>query len=194
MTRFALGQIAITIGAALVVAGCSAGSARPAKVARIPLEQASGSLLASPCEAGEMTIFSGYVQDDFGFDYQVCVIPSEEDDASTITIRWQGEGGGSSVSCIAKECGGVIDLVHYVRPRTTLLTLSWTENGTVQRMDESFDATDLNAEPTHIISHTMFAEGSDPADIPVGYRVESCQAPIALLELGRYLPMRDWGD
>ncbi|WP_114521847.1 hypothetical protein [Altererythrobacter sp. ZODW24] len=194
MKHSILALVAITLGSALLLAGCSTGSAQATKLAATPAEKSSHAPSNLPCGAGELTIFSGQVEDDFGFDYQICVIPSAQADTSTITIRWQGEGGGSSVSCIAKKCDGVINLVHYVRPRMTLLTLRWAHGGKVQRMDESFDATDRNAEPAHLISHTMFAEGIDAAKIPIGYRVKSKQAPLALLELGRYLPVRSWGD
>lgn len=143
----------------------------------------------SLCEAGEKVMFSGNVQDDFGLGLSVCVMPGKGDAPATITIRSEGEGGGTVVQCLATECGGVIDMTQYTRPRFTVLTLEWMDNGHWNKLTESYDAEStpdnqgVSVVSFQWASEDMLEAGTEPLDDPV----QAFTKPLSMLELTSYL-------
>lgn len=178
--------------AAMNAAGCA--SATEAALSQ-PAPASAEAAVPSLCEDGETTVFSGDVEDDFGLGLSVCVVQGSSEGQTRITVRTSGEGGGSTTSCMADACDGVIGLQHYRRPRMTILKLEWMDNGSFNRLTETFDAEVPEAPPIdevtyHWASARMLAEGTAPLADPVTTRTEA----LSLLKLASYLPARDWPE
>ena len=194
-----LGIGAAVTAALMLTTACTTGATtRPASVGAPPLaesEPAPASDVASLCQAGEKTVFSGNVQDDFGLGISVCVDANGSDGATTISIRSEGEGGGTVVSCKAGQCEGVIGMQHYTRYRVTMLTLEWMDRGQFNRIVESFNAEDPKAEPAVSVtsewaSVEMIADGTPALEYPVVVFTE----PLSLMDIADILPAADWPE
>ncbi len=136
------------------------------------------------CPGGEELIFAGEVEDDFGLGIAVCMTSQGEPTAQRITIRYSGEGGGRTVTCLLAQCDSIIEFSKYVRPRFTILTLLWRDENGEQKLVESYDAQNEGKEPVHIVQHywAPASRESSIGDVP-GYHVEISTPPLSLLAL-----------
>ncbi|WP_284126118.1 hypothetical protein [Parerythrobacter aestuarii] len=161
----------------------------PAKAPPAMFLTAADPAPSSLCQAGEQLLFSGNVLDDFGLGLSVCASPGERDAPATIAIRSEGEGGGTVVQCLATECGGFIEMTQYTRPRFTVLTLEWMDNGNWNKLTESYDAEQTaDGEGVSVVrfqwaSEDMLEAGTEPLDDPV----EAFTEPLSMLALTQYL-------
>ena len=127
------------------------------------------------CDQSETAVFFGHVEDDLGLDVAVCL--SGDDEAKSVTVRWSGEGGGDSVSCLAAQCKGAIEYSRYTSPHQTILQLAWTKDGHVQRLYQTLERSDLSGEAVSKSSHVWEVAGAKP---------------LALIAIGDTLPERPW--
>ncbi len=155
-----------------------------------PAAEASTTLgNAIDCEAGEELVFAGDVEDDFGLSVTVCLKSGADPHEPTVTIIYSGEGGTRSVSCKSSECSGVIDFTHYVRPRFTILTLTWRDENGEQRLVETFDAQALDSNPVKSVSHSwapppmLGQTNQNQNEPPQIYQVVPQTQPLAMLRL-----------
>jgi len=156
-----------------------------------PEETAPSSL----CAESEYTVLAGQVEDDFGFDLAVCVSGEAED--KSLAIRWKGEGGGSSVSCVMRKCDGRIQYSRYTSPTLTILTLAWREGGAgsrdggTQRLTQTLSRADLVQPAQTETRHSWLPAGAqrdEALDCPVVTTAE----PLALMELEGLLENKPW--
>lgn len=141
---------------------------------------------AIDCQAGEDLVFAGEVQDDFGLSINVCLKPSQAE--PLVSIHYSGEGGTRTVACKPSQCSGTIDFSHYVRPRFSILTLTWRDENGVQRIVETFDAQLLDSEPLHHVSHSWTPfEPQGAAAQPQSYPVTPQTNTLSLLRLDQLL-------
>jgi hypothetical protein len=141
------------------------------------------------CNQSETAVFFGHVEDDFGLDVAVCLSAGRK--ARTVTIRWSGEGGGDSLSCVAAQCKGAIEYSRYTSPHLTILQLAWTKDGHVQRLFQTLERSDLSDKAAFKTSHVWEVAGGDP-DEAASFPVRTDAAPLALLALSDILPERPW--
>ncbi len=167
-------------------------TAAPAPEEEAAEQQAAKPDLRSLCDAGDKTLFSGSVEDDFGLDVSICVTPDKDtepgQDDPTITAVWSGEGGTARTSCKASECEGVIDYTRYTRPRFTEHSVSWEAFGQSHSIIETHNAEDTAKEPvvtaTYVWkSDAMEATGEEALRDPITMRTE----PLTMLELSSHL-------
>lgn len=130
------------------------------------------------CEAGEDEVFYGQsTADEFGYSIAVCVEERGEVADDRISVVLSGEGGNLRTSCLASQCGGVIDYERYTRYRFTLLTLTWRTEAGTHRIDQVFDAEDLDAEPVEQTTHNW------PGDEGDGELLMLKEKPVSLMAL-----------
>jgi hypothetical protein len=141
------------------------------------------------CKQSETVVFFGNVEDDLGLDVAVCL--SGDDKAKRVTIRWSGEGGGDSLSCVAAQCKGAIEYSRYTSPHLTILQLAWTKNGHVQRLFQTLERSDLSDKAAFKTSHVWEVAGGDP-DEAASFPVRTDAAPLALLALSDILTEKPW--
>lgn len=138
-----------------------------------------------PCQDEEELIFAGEVEDDFGLSITVCRAGRGNPQLERLTVHYSGEGGGSSVSCLLKDCGEKIEFSHYVRPRFTILSLTWRDNNGEQKLVETFDAEDQNEEPYHSVRHSWIPTHDKDDNLEsVSYSVDASTKPLSLLSIG----------
>ncbi len=144
---------------------------------------------AVDCKADEELVFAGDVEDDFGLSITVCLMPGTDPHEPTVTIIYSGEGGTRSVSCKPSECSGFIDFTHYVRPRFTILALTWRDENGEQRLVETFDAQALDSDPIHSVSHSWATPpmqgqtDGNQDEPPLSYQVVPQTQPLSMLRL-----------
>lgn len=153
--------------------------------------QASGGQEAAPalCKAGEQTVLYGQVEDDFGLDVAVCTSGAEAD--KTLTIRWEGEGGGSSVSCAQGDCDGRIEYSRYTSPHLTVLTLAWRDGEHTQWLTQTAGRGDLEEPAKGETRHFWQTPGTareDAHDYPVNTGVDG----LSLMALETILEVKPW--
>jgi hypothetical protein len=141
------------------------------------------------CNQSETAVFFGHVEDDFGLDVAVCLSAGRK--ARTVTVRWSGEGGGDSVSCVSEKCDGVIEYSRYTSPHQTILQLAWTKDGHVQRLYQSLDQSRPSDAAIAKTSHLWEVAGGVP-DEAQSFPVRTNAAPLALMALSDILPERPW--
>lgn len=140
--------------------------------------------LATLCKANETSVFSGDVQDDFGLTISICLDSQATDGSQVISVRSEGEGGGTVVSCETHLCDGIIEFEHYRRYRFTQLTLSWFHDGSQQILSESFNAEDSSAPPVHSVLHNWSTTDARVQGLtPDTYPVLPSTKPLSLLRL-----------
>ena len=112
----------------------------------------SGETIASgrPCAQGEERIFLAEVVDDFGLTIALCILPAPKRDESRIALRYSGEGGKRELSCIAKDCAGILKFSHYRRSRFTVLRLARPEKGP-QNGVRRFLASSVSLSLAHVV-------------------------------------------
>lgn len=144
------------------------------------------------CENDENTILYGQVQDDFGFDVAVCLSGGE--DNQRLTIRWVGEGGGSSVSCSGDDCQGRIEYARYTSPQLTILTLGWIADGKKQMVTQTFSREGMDAEPQTYATHRWYPEEQSwieaSADGNIAYPMTTQDGPLALMAVEDVLSVK----
>lgn len=172
--------------AALLATACTGNTTRPESSRAAPSEEHF-----SACIDDEESLFEGSVQDDFGLWISVCGKTGPDLPEPQLAVRWSGEGGTDSVSCLSSKCGGIVEFSHYVRPRFTQIRMAWTKDGSVQRLEESYDAKEPGDEAEWHISHS-WAERSVAASEVDSHAVRPASEPLSLLALGRFLPERPW--
>ena len=143
---------------------------------------------ASLCDATEKTVFSGSVEDGFGIGISICQTTETGTDP-TISVRSEGEGGGSAVSCKVGDCEGVIGFKRYTRPLFTILTFEWVDKGSYNKIVETYDAQSETKAPTRIAknywaSEDMLSSEIDPIESPMTVFSD----PLSLLTLSGLLP------
>ena len=141
------------------------------------------------CKPSETALFFGHVEDDLGLDVAVCL--SGDDKAKTVTVRWSGEGGGDSVSCLAAQCKGAIEYSRYTSPHQTILQLACAKDGHVQRLYQTLERSDLSDEAVSKNSHVWEVAGGDP-DAATSFPVRTDAKPLALMAIGDILPEQPW--
>lgn len=140
------------------------------------------------CSVDEQTVISGAVQDDFGFDLAVCF--SGEGDDRLLTIRWVGEGGGSSVSCKAGECDGAIEYSRYTSPYLTILKLGWKQDNYIQYLTQQMWRFEMGGEVHDRTDHSWQPLAPDPDHAPgqeSTYPVVTSAEALALMKLEGFL-------
>lgn len=141
------------------------------------------------CEDSESTVFFGQVEDDFGLDVAVCL--SGENGEHRLTIRWEGEGGGSSVSCAQGNCDGRIEYSRYTSPHLTVLTLAWRDGKHVQWLTQTTGRDDLDEPATGETRHFWQTPGTareDALDYPVNTNADD----LSLMALETILETKPW--
>ncbi|RGP39838.1 hypothetical protein BPTFM16_00113 [Altererythrobacter insulae] len=143
---------------------------------------------ASLCKAHEQSVFNGSVHDDFGIGISVCQ-SKQMGTNQVVSVRSQGEGGTSVVSCNVGECEGVIGLKRYTRPRFTILTFEWLDQGSYNKIVETHDAQCDTKAPTRIAknywaSEDMLSSKIDPIENPMSVFSD----PLSLMALSGLLP------
>tara|TARA_R110002124_G_scaffold213050_1_gene379203 strand:- start:28 stop:630 length:603 start_codon:yes stop_codon:yes gene_type:complete len=154
----------------------------------------SGETIASgrPCAQGEERIFLAEVVDDFGLTIALCILPAPKRDESRIALRYSGEGGKRELSCIAKDCAGILKFSHYRRPRFTVLRLAWRDEEGLKRIVETFDGQDPEANPHHSVTFSWTTAAKIGTDIDArSFSAISHNQPLALLRLERFLESAD---
>lgn len=141
------------------------------------------------CEANEQTVLYGQVQDDFGLDVAVCVSGAEGN--PRLTIRWEGEGGGTSVSCPFRECDGLIEYSRYTSPHLTILKLAWREGDHVQQLTQTLSRSDVQSPAQSETRHSWQPAGVTREEA-LDYPVETTADALALMELETVLENKDW--
>lgn len=153
--------------------------------APVPLAQTAPTL----CKTGETAVFYGQVRDDFGLDVAVCF--SGDKDDQTVTVRWEGEGGGAAVSCRSSECDGHIEYARYTSPHLTILQLAWRKDGSIQRLYQTLERAGPGEVATHTTSHSWESAGAASSDVCT-YEVVSDAEHLQLMRLEEVLSPRDW--
>ena len=141
------------------------------------------------CEAQEKTVFYGQVEDDFGLDVTVCT--SGQDMDQTITIRWKGEGGGSSVSCAQGECDGLIEYSRYTSPHLTILTLVWRDGEHTQWLTQTVGRGDMDEPAKGATSHSWQTPGTEREDT-LDFPVNTNARELSLMALESILEAKPW--
>lgn len=157
-----------------------------------PATPAPSPLTPSPltlCEAGEDTVLYGQVEDDFGLDVAVCT--SQKEGTQMLTIRWEGEGGGSSVSCTSSTCDGRIEYSRYTSPHLTILTLAWRDGEHTQWLTQTAAREDNGAAATFETQHKWQTPGSEREDA-LEYRVKTTGEALSLMGLEAILEAKPW--
>ena len=184
--------IAGLLCACTAIPNAAAQTAPPAERQAPAMFLTAASPIETLCEEGEEAAFSGDVQDGFGLTLSVCIAPVEAGgDAGNepiISIRSEGEGGGTVLSCAASECRGIIEFGHYRRARFTELTLKWYQNGSEQVLIESFDAQDPDAPASHSITHSWQTKEGAELDLEeTPYPVIAKTEALSMLALDAHL-------
>jgi hypothetical protein len=140
------------------------------------------------CVSAEEMVFAGDVKDGFGLSITVCLTQPPQSSEPRISIHYSGEGGTRTISCEPSQCSGIIDFSHYVRPRFSILTLTWHDENGVQRIIETFDAQSLDSQPIHSVTHSWKPADARAVDDstdeePQSYPVEANTQKLALLAL-----------
>ena len=188
-------------GLAWIAVSFGLGACATSNDAPLPMTTANGSVnireagagkaadFAGPgCDSVQRTVLVGEVDDGFGMSVAVCVSEHAADDHAGIQVRYSGEGGGRTVSCIASACNGIIDFTHYRRFRFTVITLEWRDDNGVHRLVETYDAQAADQPPSHSLTHAWQPSVGEPGDPEVSmYPVHTPNQPLSLLELERYL-------
>ncbi len=154
-----------------------------------PVEAPSEASLPTFCEAHETTVLYGQVEDDFGLDVSVCT--SGEEGEKTLTIRWEGEGGGSSVSCNQDDCDGQIEYSRYTSPHLTVLTLAWRDGEHTQWLTQTAGRGDMGEAAKGETRHSWQTPGTareDAADYPVNTKAGG----LSLMALETILEAKPW--
>jgi|GEM_PF-4121780 len=149
-----------------------------------PNEATLDTPLPTLCKASETTILYGQVEDGFGLDVAVCT--SGDEDAKTLTIRWDGEGGGSSVSCAQGNCNGRIEYSRYTSPHLTVLTLAWRDGEHSQWLTQSAGRGDMQEPAKGETRHYWQTPGTRRADAP-DYPVKTEAGELSLMTLENIL-------
>nr|WP_298930214.1 hypothetical protein [uncultured Erythrobacter sp.] len=153
--------------------------------ASVPLAQTAPTL----CKTDETSVFYGQVRDDFGLDVAVCFSGDKND--HTVTVRWEGEGGGAAVSCRSSECDGHIEYSRYTSPHLTILQLAWRKDGSIQRVYQTLERAGPGEVATHTTSHSWESAGAASSDVTT-YKVVSDGEPLQLMRLEGVVPTREW--
>ena len=172
-----------------LLGGCAVGD-HTTNVRSIPVSQVPSDFtvehprIQTLCQIDETVAFSGDVHDGFGLTISVCIGRDAESDVPLLSIRSEGEGGSSVISCLASACDGIIQFEHYRRYRFSVLTLKWGNDGSRQRLVESFNAEDPFRDPVHSVTHIWSTKEARARGIePEPYPVVAVTAPLSLLKL-----------
>ena len=156
-----------------------------ASLAPAPAETSAPTL----CKAGEETVLYGQVKDDFGLDVAVCTLGEEGE--KTLSIRWEGEGGGSSVSCTYGDCDGRIEYSRYTSPHLTILTLAWREGEHVQWLTQSAGRGDMD-EPSNSETRHYWQTPGIAREDALDYPVATNAGGLSLMVLENILEPKPW--
>jgi hypothetical protein len=141
------------------------------------------------CEAHEQTVFYGQVADDFGLDVAVCTSGDKAD--QTLTIRWEGEGGGSSVSCAQGDCDGRIEYSRYTSHHLTILTLAWRDGEHTQLLTQTVGRGDVDEPAKGSTSHSWQTPGTEREDA-LEFPVNTNARELSLMALESALDAKPW--
>ena len=179
-------KIAAFTATAAMASACSATNGEGLASPGLASEQAHQPQL---CEAAERQVFSASsAEDEFGYGIAVCVLPGSDGADDRVTVVYSGEGGSLRTSCLASECGGVLEFNRYTRYRFTELTLKWRDKYADNRIIETFDAQDLEGEPISTVTHYWLSDDNKERgfeEVPenlTGYE------PLSLMKLESSLP------
>lgn len=165
-----------------------------ALLAAAPVPTNDNAPLSPLCDSAETPVLTGRVDDDFGFDLGVCLAQGSQDDARSIIIRWEGEGGGSSISCGGKDCQGRIEYARHTSPHLTILTLGWIADGKKQILTQTLSRDRMDAEPQVSATHRWYPAGQSWIDAQaegnVAFPVITRDDPLALMAVERVLSAR----